>query len=128
MRAGGPNARVVHSNRRQGMKAILTTLCAVAALAFAAPASAQAPIELKLGHVGEPGSIFQISADEYAKRVNQKLAGKVKIVTYGSSQLGGDKELIQKLKLGTVDMAVPSTVMTSEVDQFGLFELPYIVK
>jgi TRAP-type transport system periplasmic protein len=50
------------------------------------------------------------------------------VVVCGSSQLGGDKEMVQKLKLGTIDMAVPSTVMTSEVDQFGLFELPYIVK
>jgi tripartite ATP-independent transporter DctP family solute receptor len=47
---------------------------------------------------------------------------------YGSSQLGGDKEMIQKLKLGTIDMALPSTVMSSEVDLFGLFELPYVVK
>lgn len=110
------------------MKAFISSLCAVAALSMLASAPARAQTELKLGHVGEPGSLFQISADEYAKRVNEKLAGKVKIVTYGSSQLGGDKELIQKLKLGTVDMAVPSTVMTSEVDQFGIFELPYIVK
>jgi TRAP-type transport system periplasmic protein len=98
-----------------------------AALVFGASAWAQV-IELKLGHVGEPGSLFQKSADEYAKRVNAKLAGKVKIVTYGSSQLGGDKEMIQKLKLGTLDFAVPSTVMSSEVDLFGLFELPYMVK
>jgi tripartite ATP-independent transporter DctP family solute receptor len=76
----------------------------------------------------EPGSLFQISSDEYAKRVNERLAGKVKVVSYGSSQLGGDKEMIQKLKLGTIDMAVPSTVMTSEVDLFGIFELPYMVK
>lgn len=110
------------------MKAITTFLgTAAVSLAFAAPA-AFAQVELKLGHVGEPGSIFQISSDEYARRVNEKLAGKVKIVTYGSSQLGGDKEMIQKLKLGTIDMAVPSTVMTSEVDQFGIFELPYMVK
>jgi TRAP-type transport system periplasmic protein len=98
-----------------------------AALAFGASAWAQA-IELKLGHVGEPGSLFQKSADEYAKRVNAKLAGKVKIITYGSSQLGGDKEMLQKLKLGTLDFAIPSTVMSSEVDLFGLFELPYMVK
>jgi TRAP-type transport system periplasmic protein len=111
------------------MKAFLTSLlAAAAALSVIAPAAAQSPVELKLGHVGEPGSIFQIVSDEYAKRVNQKLAGKVKVVTYGSSQLGGDKELIQKLKLGTVDMAVPSTVMTSEVDLYGIFELPYMVK
>jgi TRAP-type transport system periplasmic protein len=108
------------------MRASLLSLLAAAAIA--AHGSALAQVELKLGHVGEPGSLFQQSADEYAKRVNAKLAGKVKIVTYGSSQLGGDKELIQKLKLGTVDMALPSTVMSSEVDLFGLFELPYIVK
>jgi len=108
------------------MKASLFTL--VAALIVGAHGAALAQVELKLGHVGEPGSLFQKSADEYAKRVNAKLAGKVKIVTYGSSQLGGDKELIQKLKVRTVDMALPSTVMTSEVDLFGLFELPYIVK
>ena len=101
---------------------------AAAALAFAAPVAARAETELKLGHVGEPGSLFQISADEYARRVNEKLKGKVKIVTYGSSQLGGDKEMIQKLKLGTLDMAIPSTVMSSEVDLFGIFELPYMVK
>jgi tripartite ATP-independent transporter DctP family solute receptor len=36
--------------------------------------------------------------------------------------------MIQKLKLGTLDMALPSTVMSSEVDLFGMFEMPYIVK
>jgi TRAP-type transport system periplasmic protein len=108
------------------MKMFAFPLLVVAALV--AHGSAFAQTELKLGHVGEPGSLFQVSADEYAKRVNAKLAGKVKVVVYGSSQLGGDKEMVQKLKLGTIDMALPSTVMTSEVDQFGLFELPYIVK
>ncbi|WP_372825558.1 TRAP transporter substrate-binding protein [Polaromonas sp.] len=102
-------------------------ITAAAVLTLHGAAFAQV-VELKLGHVGEPGSLFQLSADEYAKRVNAKLAGKIKIVTFGSSQLGGDKEMIQKLKLGTIDMAVPSTVMTSEVDLFGIFEMPYIVK
>jgi TRAP-type transport system periplasmic protein len=50
------------------------------------------------------------------------------VVVYGSSQLGGDKELLQKLKLGTVDIALPSTVMSSESDIFGVFEMPYLVK
>jgi tripartite ATP-independent transporter DctP family solute receptor len=89
---------------------------------------ALAQIEIKLGHVGEPGSLFQQSSDEFARLANARLAGKAKVVVYGSSQLGGDKEMLQKLKLGTLDMALPSTVMTSEVDMFGIFELPYIVK
>src|SRR5215208_6006169 len=100
----------------------------LAAAAMSLHGIALAQTEIKLGHVGEPGSLFQASADEYAKRVNAKLAGKAKVVTYGSSQLGGDKEMVQKLKLGTIDMALPSTVMSSEVDLFGIFEMPYIVK
>ena len=90
------------------------------------PALAQ--LELKFGHVGEPGSLFDVSATEFAKRANAKLAGKATIVVYGSSQLGGDKEMLQKLKLGTLDFALPSTVMSSEADLFGLFEMPYLVK
>lgn len=102
------------------------TLCAGAILVPVKPAFAQ--VEIKLGHVGEPGSLFQLSADEFARRANAKLGNKAKVTVYGSSQLGGDKEMIQKLKLGTIDMALPSTVMTSEVDLFGIFEMPYIVK
>jgi tripartite ATP-independent transporter DctP family solute receptor len=100
---------------------------AVCALAIAtAPAFAQT--EIKFGHVGEPGSLFAKSADEFAKRANSKLGNKAKVVVFGSSQLGGDKELLQKLKLGTVDIALPSTVMSSEADIFGVFEMPYLVK
>jgi tripartite ATP-independent transporter DctP family solute receptor len=101
-------------------------LIAVLAAAVAAPAAAQT--EIKFGHVGEPGSLFAASAEEFAKRANAKLGAKAKVVVYGSSQLGGDKELLQKLKLGTVDMALPSTVMSSEADLFGVFEMPYLVK
>src|SRR3954471_8805192 len=102
------------------------TIVAAAAALFTLAAHAQT--ELKLGHVGEPGSLIGASADEFAKRANEKLGGKYKIVVYGSSQLGGDKELLQKLKLGTIDFAEPSTVMSSEADIFGVFEMPYLVK
>ena len=102
--------------------AAAAALCAVAIV----PVAAQT--EIKLGHVGEPGSIFQKSSDEFARQANAKLGAKAKVVVYGSSQLGGDKELLQKLKLGTVDIAVPSTVMSSESDMFGVFEMPYLVK
>jgi TRAP-type transport system periplasmic protein len=107
------------------MKLRITLATAVVA-AFSGAALAQT--EIKFGHVGEPGSLFAASAEEFAKRANAKLGGKAKVQVYGSSQLGGDKELLQKLKLGTVDLALPSTVMTSEADLFGVFEMPYLVK
>ncbi len=85
-------------------------------------------IALKFGHVGAPGSLFAISAEEFARRVNDEMAGRVTVTVFGSSQLGGDETLLQKLKLGTVDFSLPSTIMSSTVDEFGLFEMPYLIE
>ena len=120
------NFPAVHIAARFRAFAVVAAMGAMSMLA--SPGTAHAQIELKLGHVGKKGSLFQLSADEFAKRANAKLGGKYKVVVFGSSQLGGDKEMLQKLKLGTLDMALPSTVMSSEVDLFGIFEMPYIVK
>ena len=105
-----------------------TSLIIAASFAALFTSSAHCQTELKFGHVGEPGSLIGASADEFARRANAKLGGRYKVVVYGSSQLGGDKELLQKLKLGTIDFAEPSTVMSSEADIFGVFEMPYLVK
>ncbi len=106
----------------------LWKLGSIAVLAAAPLVAAAQGIELKLGHVAEPGSLIGAAADEFAKNANAKLGGKYKVVVYGSSQLGGDKEMLQKLKLGTIDMVEPSTVMSSVSDIFGVFEMPYLVK
>jgi len=104
------------------------------ALSSAAAASAltagraAAQTEIKLGHVGEPGSLLEMTSQEFAKRANAKLGDKAKIVVFGSSQLGSDTEMMKKLKLGTIDLAQPSTVVSSYVPSFGLFEMPYLVK
>ncbi|WP_295037176.1 TRAP transporter substrate-binding protein [Salinicola sp.] len=108
------------------MKSLKVGLVALALLAGVSHASAQ-EIQVKFAHVGEPGSLFANVAQEYAKRANEKLAGEAKVVVYGSSQLGGDSELLKKLKLGTVDLALPSTVMSSVAPQFALFEMPYLI-
>src|SRR5438067_2722708 len=99
-----------------------------AAILLCGTAAAAQPLELKLGHVGSPGSLFDLSSQEFAKRVQEKLKGKVVVQLYGSSQLGDDTEMMQKVKLGTLDFTLPSTVMSSVVPAFGLFEMPYLVQ
>jgi len=96
------------------------------ASSLATSAGAQV-LELKFGHVGAPGSLFALSAEEFARRANERLEGKAKVVVFGSSQLGSDSELLQKLRLGTADFSLPSTVMSTVTDEFGLFEMPYLV-
>ncbi|MEM6971611.1 MAG: TRAP transporter substrate-binding protein [Pseudomonadota bacterium] len=99
----------------------------VAALALPVAASA-AEMTLRFGHVGNPGSLFEASVDAFAECANGKLGERAEVQTFGSSQLGKDRELLQKLKLGQVDFALPSSVMSSVAPEFGIFEMPYIIK
>ena len=102
-------------------------LCTAAMVLMATQASAEG-LKLKFGHVGKPGSLFEASVNEFAKCSNTALAGKAEVQTFGSSQLGKDKELLQKLKLGQITFSLPSSVMSSVSDEFGVFEMPYIIK
>ena len=108
-----------------GLKSKL--LCTAAMMLMATQASAET-LTLKFGHVGKPGSLFEASVNEFAKCSNAELAGKAEVQTFGSSQLGKDKELLQKLKLGQITFSLPSSVMSSVADEFGVFEMPYIIK
>lgn len=108
------------------MKTIVKLLAATAIAGIASSVSA-ADMTLKFGHVGNPGSLFEASVDNFAECANTALAGEVEVQTFGSSQLGKDKELLQKLKLGQVDFSLPSSVMSSVDDTFGIFEMPYII-
>jgi tripartite ATP-independent transporter DctP family solute receptor len=113
---------------REELMPLAKKLLLIAFAALLPIGSAAAQTEIKFGHVGKPGSLLEMCTQEFAKRANAKLGDKYKVVVYGSSQLGNDTELMKKLKLGTTDLALPSTVMSSYVPSFGLFEMPYLVK
>lgn len=106
---------------------LLGLTVAISVLGCSTP-DATTPRALKFGHVGEPGSLFALSTAEFARRANARLPDGWDVVNYGSSQLGGDEVLLQKIRLGTVDFALPSTIMSSQIDAFGLFEMPYLVR
>lgn len=107
------------------MKKIL--MGAIAATVMTLPAQA-ADLTLKFGHVGNPGSLFEASVNAFAACSNKALGDKAEVQTFGASQLGKDKELLQKLKLGQITFSLPSSVMSSVADEFGVFEMPYIIK
>lgn len=89
-----------------------------------APATAQ--VTMKLGHVGGPGSLYDVTGEEFAKCMAE--TGEAEIQIFNSSQLGNDEDMLQKLKLGQLDFSIPSSIMSSVSDTFGVFEMPYIVK
>lgn len=100
----------------------------VLGVALSGAASAQAPKVIRLGHVGYPGSLFAVTADEFARRVNEALKGKYEVRVFHSSQLGSDEEMLKGIKVGVLEMFMPSTVMSTVDARFGVFEMPYLFK
>lgn len=109
------------------MKRTFLAVLVVSIMTVWVGASAAQTITLRLGHVGFPGSLFAITADEYAKRVNAALKGKVEIRVFHSSQLGSDEQMIRGIKVGAPEMFLPSTIMSTVEQKFGVFEMPYII-
>ncbi|MGH7425579.1 MAG: TRAP transporter substrate-binding protein, partial [Candidatus Methylomirabilales bacterium] len=109
--------------------AILLIIFAIASGShlFVTPTTGAAPIEIRFGHVGFPGSLFDITANEYAKRVNAALKDKVEVKTFHSSQLGTDEVMVKGIKIGALEMFLPSTIMSTVETKFGVFEMPYII-
>ena len=106
---------------------VLSTMAVSAALLSGAP-TAQAETVLKYGVSNIPGGLQYMTGEEFTRRANEVLPEDYKVEFYGSSQLGNDKEMMQKLKLGTVHFSMPSSIMTSIVPEFGLFDMPFLVQ
>ena len=53
------------------------------------------PIEIKFGHINQPGSLIDNESQEFAKRANAKLGDKAKVVVYNAAQLGNDKDQVK---------------------------------
>jgi len=92
-----------------------------------AAAVAQKAVTIRLGHVGFPGSIFDITANKFAADVNAALAGKVEVKVFHSSQLGSDEAMVKGIRVSAPEMVAPSTVMSTVEQRFGVFEMPYLI-
>ncbi len=113
--------RSMHSRLFRISLAIVSGFMSVAA--FAAE-----PIEIKIHHVGKPGSLYDIAFEEYVKRVTPKLKGKAKVVIYGDSKLSDDTGALTKVKTGEITIAAMTSVMTSVHDHFGIFDMPFLIR
>ena len=108
------------------MKLRLSLAVALAAL-FAGSVHAQQPVPIRLGHVAFPGSLFEITSNKFAQEVNQALKGRYEVRVFHSSQLGSDEQMIKGIRVGAPEMQIPSTVMSTVDQRYGVFEMPYLI-
>src|SRR4030081_3316509 len=110
------------------MHKLILAAASVAALALAGPASAQAPIVIKFSHVVASDTPKGKASDKFKELAEKYTAGKVKVEVYPNSQLYKDKEELEALQLGAVQMLAPSLAKFGPlgVKEFEVFALPYL--
>ncbi|CAO3420905.1 TRAP transporter substrate-binding protein [Azospirillum argentinense] len=109
----------------------VSLLCATVAagcLMAATAATAQEPIVIKFSHVVAPETPKGKGAEKFKQLAEQRTAGKVKVEVYPNSQLYKDKEELEALQLGAVQMLAPSLAKFGPLGakEFEIFDLPYI--
>jgi C4-dicarboxylate-binding protein DctP len=110
------------------MKNRRCTLACLVVLALAAPALAQQPIVIKFSHVVTPDTPKGKAAEQFKKLAEERTKGKVKVELYPNSQLYKDKEELEMLQLGSVQMLAPSLAKFGPLGEreFEAFDLPYL--
>jgi C4-dicarboxylate-binding protein DctP len=108
--------------------ASLPIIIGLCAMIGTGSARAQAPIVIKFSHVVAPGAPKGLAAERFRVLAEQMTRGRVKVEVYPNSQLYKDKEELEALQLGAVQMLAPSLAKFGPlgVKEFEAFDLPYI--
>ncbi|HEY6897152.1 MAG TPA: DctP family TRAP transporter solute-binding subunit, partial [Rhodocyclaceae bacterium] len=107
----------------------LPRVAVAAALIFGACAAwADGPIVIKFSHVVAHDTPKGLAAEFFKKKAEELTKGKVKVEVYPNSTLYKDKEEMEALQLGAVQMLAPSLAKFGPlgVKEFEAFDLPYI--
>jgi len=108
------------------MKTLLRTAVLIGGLLAAAPVLAQ---NARLGYVPTPDHPIGQASRHFAKLVEEKTGGRIKIETFGSGVLGSEPEMQASVQAGFIDIMVgPTPNLVGVVPQFMIFDLPFFYK
>ncbi len=86
-------------------------------------------VVLRVGHVLASDHSYQMGLERFAQLVEEKSNGSIKVNVFHSSQLGNERDLVEGMQLGTVEMGLISTgPIAGFVPEVMLLDLPYIIE
>src|SRR3954447_3363085 len=124
--------RINGTKQRPGrniMRLSLAAALAAGVLLASAPVEAQQPIVIKFSHVVTPDTPKGKGAAKFKELAEKYTNGRVKVEIYPNSQLYKDKEEVEALQLGAVQMLAPSLAKFGPLGakEFEVFDIPYIL-
>ena len=92
-----------------------------------AEAGSSKPVELRYATVHPESYPNGIAASEFARLVEEKTEGRVKVTVYYAGELGDQKSYIEQCQMGTLDFGdVSSSPMVSFVPEMGVLSMPFL--
>jgi tripartite ATP-independent transporter DctP family solute receptor len=100
----------------------------VATAAFAAFPT-QAQTVLKIGHVLAKGSHYDIGANVFCENLDKNTQGRYKCQVYPASALGGEREQVEAVQIGTQDLVITSTGPVGNfVPEMKIVDIPFLFR
>lgn len=101
------------------------------AATMAASGAACAQTTLRMGYALAPAPIshYGVGASALADELAKRTQGRFKIEQYPNSQLGGEREMIESIQLGTLDLVVTSSgPVPGFVPETGIVDIPFLFR
>ena len=108
---------------------VLKAGAGAAALTLSAPFVAlnAAPLTLRWAHFAQEDHPANTAAKQFASSVEARTGGEIKINIFPNNVLGGPPEQAQQIKLGTIDMGLPTQGQLDKYDTaFAAVMLPFV--
>jgi tripartite ATP-independent transporter DctP family solute receptor len=112
------------------MKKTVLLVLAAAVFLSAVPALAAEEFTIRVAFIGAESHGSYITLNEkFKKDIEEKTGGRVKVELYPNAQLGSDRQAIEGISIGTIEMAVVggSSLLTLD-DRMTIMDLPFIFK
>lgn len=107
----------------------LTSIFTAAALAYGLVASAAAQTTMRSSISIAQNSHQGVGVDVFAKEVEKRTQGRIKIQNFYSGSLGGERESIEAVQLGTQELTFTSTgPVPNFVPEARIFDIPFLFR
>src|SRR5262245_41104800 len=103
--------------------------CVLALAALSLVGAAARAQELSMGNVNPPKHGTSLASQQFADKLSELTAGKLKVAHHHSGALGGEREVAQQIQLGAVDLGPITTApLSTLIPEMSVFQLPYIFR
>jgi tripartite ATP-independent transporter DctP family solute receptor len=102
---------------------------ALLAVAMGLPATAAAQQTLRLGHNISTSSPYHLSAEHFARLVQERTQGRIRVQVFPAGALGNERDMIEGAQIGTIDLVVTSSAAAGPfVPALRILDVPFLFR